>query len=97
VCGDAEGGDVTDPTTTLRSLRQRIGITQAELSTRSGVSALAIAAIEAGAVAHQLTRRRLLRALGLGFSNHRAVFGDTLGERRACSTTRVLEDSGDAA
>ena len=88
---------MTSQTTTLRAEREKRRLTQEQLAMKSGVSRRAIAAIEAGARAHQPIRRRLLAALGLHFSEHRKVFGETVGERRPCSTTRVLEDSGDAA
>lgn len=88
---------MSEQTTTLRDERQRRRLTQADLAQRSGMSLRTVQAIEAGAHAPHPTRRRLLAALGLCFSEHKKVFGAAPSERKCISTSRVLEDEGDAA
>lgn len=59
----------------LRTLREDLCLTQYDLAERSGVTREAISAIELGKASPKFsTRKRLLKALGRDFAEHREVF-----------------------
>lgn len=60
--------------TRLRELRHRQGWTQYDLSRRSKVALRTISAVEAGRPCRMTTKRKILKALGLDWSNVHQVF-----------------------
>jgi transcriptional regulator with XRE-family HTH domain len=63
------------PNHPLRVLRQQMGLLQATLARKSGVSLRTISYIEAGAAPRMQTRRKLLKALGIPLERHFDIFG----------------------
>lgn len=65
---------MSDSLNLVKELRKERGWSQEELSVRSGVSVGAIRGIEKGGRCLQDTKRRILRAFGLGMCDKDNVF-----------------------
>jgi len=59
----------------VRTCRENLMLSKAELARRAGLSALTIDRVEAGRPCRMDTKRRILRALGLEVGDHQSVFG----------------------
>lgn len=70
------------PVNNVRSLREDLLLTKAELARKAGVSALTVTRVERGAECRVDTKRKIILALGLQPADKEKVFGN-LSSRRA--------------
>lgn len=68
--------------------------TQRQLARRARVAVRTVVWIEAGNACRMVTKRKLLRALGVEFSRWREVFGDERGDVPDVSVVRRVEERG---
>ena len=69
------------PVNNVRSLREDLLLTKAELARKAGVSALTVTRVERGAECRVDTKRKIILALGLQPADKELVFGN-LSSRR---------------
>ncbi len=62
----------------LKSYRERVFISKAELARKAGISAVTIDRIERGKSCRLETKRKIIQALGLELSEAGKIFGDDL-------------------
>ena len=60
----------------LKSYREKVFISKAELARKAGISAETIARIERGKICRLETKRKIILALGLELSEADKIFGD---------------------
>ena len=61
---------------TLTAIREQLLISKSELARQAGVSVLTIDRIEKGKSCRMETKRKILTALGINFSESKKVFSD---------------------
>jgi DNA-binding XRE family transcriptional regulator len=69
------------PVNNVRSIREDLLLTKAELARKAGVSALTVTRVERGAECRVDTKRKIILALGLQPADKEKVFGNRSSRR----------------